>query len=630
MTWREPATTGTLPRAQIRRWRRWTARISVSARVETAIVCAYLVAAVVIMKGLWESPNGRGLVYGRGDQSLFAWMLMHGVDVFTHGADPLTTSMLNVPSSVNLMANTSILSYSLPLAPLTAWLGPQVVFALLVTLGLAGTAYAWYYVMYRHFVGDRVAAVVGGAICGFGPGLIAHANGHPNLVGQFLVPLILARVLDLRQSVRPVKDGLIIAALIVVQAFIAEEILLDVALGGAVFVVGYLIFRPSAIRYAAPIARGLGVAALASAVLLAYPLWVEFTAPGHVTGLPLYQSNFPYTAALADYVTLPGGSLFGDPQSAALLAGTSEQNSFFGWPVVIVAVLIVVALWVRVPVVRPLAIVALLFTWASLGAAIHLGPATSVNQGSLWQHLETLPLFNSVLPIRLGLVVLPVIGLLFAYAIAAARTMLGEAKPRAILVRAAACVALTVLAAALITIIPRPVATVDVAPAPAFFTSGQWRHYVPSGYTVLPAEPKDKAAPLRWSVATGLQLPVAAGYFFVPDSSGRARYGPIPRPTQNLLGWVQNGHFHKPTVAQTNDMVADLQYWRTAAIVLVPADADQSATTNLLDHWFGQPTVTGGVLVWNALPLTKGSLPPVSAGGVPGAPSFVPGLRRAQ
>jgi hypothetical protein len=71
-------------------------------------------------------------------------------------------------------------------------------------------------------------------------------------------------------------------------------------------------------------------------------------------------------------------------------------------------------------------------------------------------------------------------------------------------------------------------------------------------------------------------------------------------------------------------MVADLRYWRTAAIVLAPSDADQSATTNLLDQWFGQPTATGGVLVWNALPLTKGALPPVSAGGVPGAQSFVP------
>ena len=88
--------------------------------------------------------------------------------------------------------------------------------------------------------------------------------------------------------------------------------------------------------------------------------------------------------------------------------------------------------------------------------------------------------------------------------------------------------------------------------------------------------------------------------------SGRARYGPIPRPTQNLLGWVQNGHVHKPTAAQTVDMVADLRYWRTAVIVLVPAEADQSATIGLLDQWFGQPTSTGGVLMWNVLPLAEG------------------------
>lgn len=591
--------------------------------METVIAFAYLIAAVVIMKGLWESPNERGLVYAPSDQSQFAWMLMHGVDVFTHGANPFTTSMLNVPSSVNLLANTSILSYSLPLAPLTAWLGPQVVFVLLITLGLAGTAYAWYHVMYRHFVGDRIAAVVGGAVCGFGPGLIAHANGHPNLVGQFLVPLILARVLDLRHGIRPVKDGMIIAALIVVQAFIAEEILLDIALGGGVFVVVYVVFRPSSIRYAVPIARGLGVATFTSAVVLAYPLWVEFTAPGHVNGLPLYQSNFPYTAALADYVTLPGRSLFGDPHSALLLARPAEQNSFFGWPVVVVAFLIVMALWRRVPVVRPLAVVALLFTWASLGDKIHIDASTSATQGSLWKQLDTLPLFNAVLATRLGLVVLPVIGLLFAYAIAAARTILTADRRPVILARTAATVSLVVVAGALITIIPRSVATLDVQPVPTFFTSGEWRRYVPTGYTALPAEPKDKATPLRWSVATGLQLPVAAGYYFVPDQTGRARYGPVPRPTLNLLQSAQNGNVHKPTVAQTINMLADLRHWRTAIIVLVPTAADQSATSGLLNNWFGPATATGGVLLWNVLPLTNGSAPPASADGVHAAQSFL-------
>ena len=50
--------------------------------------------------------------------------------------------------------------------------------AVLLTVGLAGTAAAWYWVLSRHLVTSRVAAWIGGLWCGFCPAMVAHANGH--------------------------------------------------------------------------------------------------------------------------------------------------------------------------------------------------------------------------------------------------------------------------------------------------------------------------------------------------------------------------------------------------------------------------------------------------------------------
>ncbi len=204
-------------------------RYVLSQWIGIATAIAYLGFAFYLMSPMWADPAGRQFPSNQTDQSQVEWFLLHGLHVFTQGENPLTLTTLNVPLGVNLMSNTPILALSLPMAPLTAWLGPSVVYVLLLTLGLAGTAFAWYHVMYRHFIHDRIAAIVGGAICGFGPGIVAHTNGHPNITAQFLIPFILWRALALRNHPKPWRNRLILAALIVVQVFINEELLLDTA-----------------------------------------------------------------------------------------------------------------------------------------------------------------------------------------------------------------------------------------------------------------------------------------------------------------------------------------------------------------------------------------------------------------
>ena len=132
-----------------------------------------------------------------------------------------------------------MLALTLAVAPITHFLGVGVSMVLLLTLGLAGTAAAWYWVLSRHLVRSRPAAWIGGLWCGFAPAMVSHANGHVNFVSQFVVPFIVWQVLRLREPGRVVRGGVILGLLVVLQVFINEETLLFTALTLGVFVIAY-------------------------------------------------------------------------------------------------------------------------------------------------------------------------------------------------------------------------------------------------------------------------------------------------------------------------------------------------------------------------------------------------------
>ena len=86
------------------------------------------------------------------DPAQVQFFLAHSVRVVLHGEFPFYTEQFNYPDGVNLMANTAVLALGIPMVPVTLLFGPAVSFVVLVTLGLAGTAVAWYHVLSRHLV----------------------------------------------------------------------------------------------------------------------------------------------------------------------------------------------------------------------------------------------------------------------------------------------------------------------------------------------------------------------------------------------------------------------------------------------------------------------------------------------
>ncbi|MFI5915377.1 DUF6541 family protein [Dactylosporangium sp. NPDC051541] len=376
--------------------------------VDALVYLSFVLGAVYILGRLWMDPNGRYLTLNFQDSFNFEWILTHATELFTKGESPFFSDDVNYPLGVNLMANTSILTLALPLTPITLWLGPGVTFVIISTLALAGTACAWYYVLSRHFGRSKLAAFVGAAFLGFAPAMMSHIAGHPNIAGQYFIPLIIAVVFRMKEPGNTWRQGIWLAVLVVLQAGINEEMLFFTAMALAVFILAYVPWR-DLLGYAKVMAPKCGVTLLVAGVVLAYPLYFQFTGPQHYSGLDAGVRAINLDAK--SYVAFGRYSIAGDVAEASRLnkGNASEENSFFGWPLILVMLAGTIFLW-RSRLSRALAITGVVFAICSLGDVIRVDGVDRTNFHGPWKWISALPLFDSVVPTRLALITTVCIG----------------------------------------------------------------------------------------------------------------------------------------------------------------------------------------------------------------------------
>ena len=584
-------------------------------RIDLIAVVAAIVLALWVTSGLWSAPNQRAITVNSSDQALFEWLLAYGAHALTHGENPLFTYLLNVPDGVNLAVNTSITVYAAVFAPLTYLIGPPATFLVVLTLNLAGTALAWYWLLSRHLLRSRLAALLGGLFIGFAPGMVAHANAHLNWTAGWLVPIIVWRVFQLRQPGRWLRNGLVLGVLIAVAFSIAAEGLFFTALALGVFLGTWALARAqrAEVRAALPcFLRGLAVAAAVAFVLLAYPLWLHFFGPQrfHGTGFdPIIHAE-----DIAAYGAFPQRSLAGVAGlDTSLAPNPTEENSFLGLPLLVLAIVCFVLLWRaadpgRRATLRALGVTALVFTVLSWGPRVKIfGEHTEVPLP--YALLGKLPVFNAALPSRLALVVTPVVGLLLAYAVD--RLIATGPRSRPVRLGWAAAFAL-----ALLPLLPVPLLTIQREPIPTFITSGTWREYVSPGGALTPLPLTLDVTPdgQRWQAYALAhrqgEFAIPSGFFLGPGGpDGRGQIGPEPRYTDSvLLRAAQTGIVPTITNADRAEARADLRYWRVEVVVL----ADQvhgakfpihlTALRDTATELFGQPERVGDVWLWRVPP----------------------------
>lgn len=568
---------------------------------DALVVVGYLTLAVVLTSPQWGHPQR--LFHQAGDQVLFEWMLAHAAHAVLAGENPLFSAALNAPDGVNLMANTSVLGLGVPLAPVTLLFGSQVAFCVAVVGCLAGTATAWYALLRRRLVSARSAAALGGLVCGFAPGMVAQAGAHLHVAAQFLLPAILALVFRPGAGRTAVwRPGVGLGLLLVWQVFIGEEVLVFLALAAGVFALGYALADRAAARRLAPALLGrLAVAAVVGALLLAYPLWFQFHGPQHYTGMAFAAYGFQLDAA--SFTASARQTVLGDDWLPGLLSpNPTEENSFFGPGLLVLAVVVVRWLWRR-PLVRALAGCGVVFALLSLGTDLRVdGSATGIP--GPYRLVAGLPLLDLAVPARFALVCVPVLGVLVALFVdrvaGSRRTAVPGLPVRLVWVPA--------VAAALLPLTPTPIRVVPVAPVPAFVAEGGWRPLVPPGRTVVAVPPVTGAAlspVMLWSARTGLSFDAPGGYFIGPSGPDdpAARWGAPDRPTAVLLRRVaETGVTPVLGEADRRQAVEDLRHWRAAVVVLgrLPnGDAVRRTVDDLLGA--GRP-VDGGWL-WDVRPV---------------------------
>lgn len=559
--------------------------------VDLAVTGLFLLASLLLYKGVWTDLDRGYLADAGSDQNQWEWFFAVTADNVAHLRNPLFTTLQGYPDGVNLMANTVMLGLSVPLTPVTLLFGPTVTWALVLTLGLTATATAWYWLIARRLTRNRWAAALGGAFAAFAPPMISHGNAHPNFLVLFMIPLIVDRALRLCEGRNVVRDGVLLGLFTTYQIFLGEEPLLLASMGMLLFALSYALARRDVARAAwRPLLRGLAVAAGVCLPLVAFPLGWQFFGPQSYTSV-LHGDNMG-NSPLA-FLRFAGRSLMGSDEGADPLAfNRTEQNAFYGWPLVALAAAIVVRLW-RVALVKALAFTGVAAAFLSLGPKFRI-PYTDIVLTGPWRALAHQPLFESVIESRVAMICAPVLGVLIALAVDRLLATRG---------RVNRALGLAAVAAALVPVLPTPYPVRERAQIPAFVTEGMYSAYLSEGESVVtvPLPYPGSAEALHWQSATGLGFPVAGGYFngpWGPDRMGI--YGATPRHTSNLFNDVRNGG-RVPVIGPNWQAQArgDLAAWRAGVVVLAPQYNDAALYTTV-EKLLGQPGKrVGGVWVWD-------------------------------
>ncbi len=567
---------------------------------DVLVIGLFCVAALFVTFPLWVNPATRAPVLFEGDQALFQWFLARSARVVTHLENPFVTTLMNAPDGVNMMANTAILGLGVPLIPVTLVFGPHVSLVILLTLALAGTAAAWYFVLSRHLVRSTFAAAVGGWFCGFSPAMVSHAAWHPNLTFQVLVPFIVLLVLKLREPDHALRNGLVLGLLVVYQTFISEEVLFLTAFGCGVFLIVYALQSPQDLAKAwRPMLASLSVTAVVAGVLLAYPLWVQFFGPHHYRGL--FPSHSALTNDLASITSFATESLAGSGHFVLrpIFGQVSEENTNFGWPLVLVMVptLILVRRNLTGRALRVTAVVALVF---GLGAEVTYRSMRTGISGP-WGVLEKLPVLDSALATRFGIVGTVAIGLLLGLA---TQQVWDYASGRPHPGRWRGLWVLT-LAVGLLPVAPTPLDVKDEPPLPRFISDGSWRAYVQDEKTIvpLPFPTQLQSSGMKWAAAANLDFAIPGGYFLFPEEGregATARFGAPRRPTAQLLFEVATtGRARGFSEVNRRAAHADLRFWRAAIVVLAVNEPRADVLRATVEALLGPAELVEDVWLWD-------------------------------
>jgi hypothetical protein len=562
-----------------------------SIRLALPSLALFLLLAVLAFANTWADPAHR-YIGGPGDSFLFIWFIRWSEFAIAHHHNPLLTTYMNYPQGVNVMWNTSVLLPGLVLSPVTAIFGPVVTYNLLMTLGLALSAWTAM-VAIRMWVPSVSAATVGGALYGFSPYMFAHAAGHLHLTLAIFPPLVMILVTKvLTGRVSPALLGVLLGLVTAGQILTGEEIVASTAIVGAVAVFWAAVVARSEMRGVLRRASiSLGVAVAVAGLLAAVPLTVQFFGPRRISG-----ELQPHNVYVTDLLGFAVPSVFQAlrPAEAASIftrftGNPVEWNAYLGVPLIVILVAAIVV-GRRQRFVLVAGLTALTVAVLSLGPRLHIaGVDTGIHLP--YRLLDRLPVLATLLPSRLGLYLYLAAGVLLAVFV------------RAVMVarrRAQAVAGFLLLAAGAASLYPELPYRSSSADTPDFFlTTAQSRLAQGEVLLVAPVYGAEASHPMLWQAEADMHYRITAGYSVGPADDGTSVIGSSPSLFGSVLGPISVGQ-PVPSVdpALRAGLLDELSTRRVRAVVVGPMQHQAEALRLLIDLLGRPPAADGGVYVW--------------------------------
>lgn len=617
----------------------------------------YLALAILLFGSTWQHPFTR-VVGDGGDALQFMWFLGWSSFALGHHLNPLFSDVINVPYGVNLMWNAAMPLPAAVLSPVTRALGPVLSYNLLITVGVALSAFTAFAAL-RRYVRHLSAALVGGLVYGFSPYEAAHALGHPHVALAFIPPLFLL-VLDdllLRHRHHPMMMGAALGLLGAAQLLTGEELLATTAL---VVILTILVWsaladgdrelprfwRSKPLRLFSFLrlqARPMLVAAAVFLLLTAAPIAMQFLGPQRVGGQ--LQPRNEYVSDLLNLITPTSAQQFAPEWARQLsdnFAGApAESTAYIGLPLLLLLAWISWRAFrpgavadqrqkVTVTVLRLAALGLVVCSLLSLGLTLHIAghntliPSALLGLPLLWvrKAFRGRLVFFTVLLTSIAVAVVPVLDnllparlMLFAFLAAAlmvaitldeimarglASSFLSFAKPASLDPRRkpiTRIVAAGVVGLALLPLLPRTAFPSAEVPLPDYFISDAVRQ-IPENSVVLvaPFARAGHGTAMLWQAEAGMRFRMPEGYVFVPQHANLA--DPPASATLDELTALELGQQPSMTASLRSALVADLDRWQVAAVVVGPMPYRERVVALYTELLGATPQVQGGVAVF--------------------------------
>lgn len=575
-----------------------------SVGLNLGVIAVFTVPAVLLWWDAWNKGARSTVRCPCLDPGQQVWFIAWPAYALAHLKSPFSTTWLWPPHGVNLLANASATLVGIVLAPITWAFGAFV--ATTVALTLAPAVSAWgCWVACRRFVTWQPAWWVAGFFFGYSPFVVESvAQGHLSTGLLVLPPLMLVVLHEtlVRQQRSAMWCGVTLALLVTAQFLISAEVLtivIIVAVGG--LAVAAMLAPHRAMAGLPFTLRAFGVAALASLLLLAAPVWYMVAGPQRIKGA-VWSSLHTFFIARVYELWSPG------PDRTTLFPGAMQgpQVQYVGFGVLVVAGICVAMAWRR-RAMWVMAIIAVGSTVLSWGGILWLSPDHVVLSHWLpWSWFTNLPELDNINAIHFSVTADLAVAVVVAIGLDAFRS----SQPWHRLPAAAwAGVVIAVTAAMMLPVwltYQAPLTVQPIGLPPWYATTAQ---HVPAGSVItsypFPASASVTSQPMVWQAADGMRFRLAGGYVKVPGV-GQGVIG-TGTPDSALRTLVDLTLVSGPaigtfplTAPQLVNVRAALRSWGTSYIVVTDTGGAPTEAAGLFTAATGTlPQIAHRAWVWN-------------------------------